>query len=115
MDHDPITQAHSDWTTKRVPLITTASHEKSIWVPYLHAAYTKGTSRSAVDNDLRDINVVRNRIAHHEPVFDRHQNPTQEPHRIHAAIIRLMQMFSTDAANHISSTSTVTFVLTQRP
>lgn len=95
--------------------LTTASHEKSIWVPYLHAAYPKGTSRSAVDNDLRDINVVRNRIAHHEPVFDRYRNPTQEPHQIHATIVRLMQMFSNDAANHISSTSMVTSVLIQRP
>jgi hypothetical protein len=95
--------------------LTTASHEKSIWVPYLHFAYPKGTSRSAVDNDLRDINVVRNRIAHHEPIFGRHHNPTQEPRQIHTTVVQLMQMFSSDAANHVSSTSTVMSVLAQRP
>ncbi|MCV6990842.1 hypothetical protein H7I87_22345 [Mycobacterium timonense] len=95
--------------------LTTASHEKSIWVPYVHFAYPKGTSRSAVDSDLRDINVVRNRIAHREPIFDRHHNPTQEPRQIHATVVQLMQMFSSDAANHVSSTSTVMSVLAQRP
>lgn len=95
--------------------LTTASHEKSIWVPYLHGAYPKGTSRAAVDNDLRDINAVRNRIAHHEPVFDRRHNPTQEPDQIHATVVRLMKMFSVDASQHIATTSTVAAVLSQRP
>lgn len=95
--------------------LTTASHEKSIWVPYLNAAYPKGTSRSAVDNDIADINVVRNRIAHHEPIFDRHQNPTQEPAQIHATLVRLMTMLSPDAASHLAASSTVTTVLSQRP
>ncbi|WP_071288978.1 hypothetical protein [Mycolicibacterium llatzerense] len=95
--------------------LTTATHEKSIWVPYLHAAYPKGTSRSAVDRSLFDVNIVRNRIAHHEPIFDRRQNPTQEPDQLHATTVRLMTMFSADAATHLSSSSTVLAVFAQRP
>jgi hypothetical protein len=95
--------------------LTTASHEKSIWVPYLHAAYPKGTVRSAVDSDIADINVVRNRIAHHEPVFDRYQNPTQEPDQVHATLVKLMTMLSPEVASHLAVSSTITTVLSQRP
>jgi hypothetical protein len=95
--------------------LTTASHEKSIWVPYLHGAYPKGTRRSVVDNDIADINEVRNRIAHHEPIFDRHRNPTQEPAEVRAALVKLLTMLSPDAASHLVASSTVTTVLSQRP
>lgn len=95
--------------------LTTATHEKSLWVPYLHSAYPKGTRRTAVDRGLNDINTVRNRIAHHEPIFDRHQNPTQEPDKLHATLVQLMAMLSPDAAAHLSASSTVTTVFTQRP
>jgi hypothetical protein len=49
--------------------ITSSAHEKSLWVPFLHTAYPPGTSRKDVDRSVSRLNELRNRVAHHEPIF----------------------------------------------
>lgn len=95
--------------------LTSASHEKSVWVPYLHHAYPPKTVRSTVDAMVSTINSVRNRIAHHEPLFDRIATPEQEPAQAHATLTAVLSLLSPDIATHVSGTSTVAAVLSQRP
>ena len=95
--------------------LTTASHEKSIWVPYLHHAYPTSTRRADIDRVIGNINVVRNRIAHHEPVFDRIRTPDLEPASIHAELVRVLRMIAPDVAAHIEPTSTVAAVIAAKP
>ncbi|MGN6482801.1 MAG: hypothetical protein ACTHMX_00220, partial [Thermomicrobiales bacterium] len=95
--------------------LTTASHEKTVWVPYLHQAFPVGTNRSTVDKMIGSINTVRNRIAHHEPIFDRHRTPHLEPALVHASLMEVLHMIAPDVAIHLAPTSTVINVLTRRP
>lgn len=74
--------------------LTAASHEKSVWVPYLHHAYPAKTNRADVDKTIGNLNAVRNRIAHHEPIFDRVNAPGQEPARVHADLMRVLGMIA---------------------
>ncbi|GEL27139.1 hypothetical protein PSU4_60930 [Pseudonocardia sulfidoxydans NBRC 16205] len=43
-------------------------HE-SLWVPRLHTAFRPGTSRREVDDPVVRLHKLRNRVAHHEPLF----------------------------------------------
>lgn len=95
--------------------LTSASHEKTVWVPYLHHAYPPKTDRASVDKIIGNVNTVRNRIAHHEPIFDRTKTPDQEPTRVHADLMRVLAMIAPDVATHLAPSSTVATVLAQRP
>lgn len=44
-------------------------HEKTIWVRHLHHAYPIGSRRASVHRVLESARLLRNRIAHHEPIF----------------------------------------------
>lgn len=96
--------------------LTVASHEKALWVPYLHHAYPRGTNRKDPDGVISTINRVRNRIAHHEPIFDRPGIPDdQRPTTFHAALMSVLDQLAPKAAEYVSRTSTVATVLTERP
>ncbi|MGL4304673.1 MAG: Abi family protein [Mycobacteriaceae bacterium] len=51
--------------------LTSNASEKVLWLPYIYHSYPAGTNRKAVDQAISRINTLRNRIAHHEPIFDR--------------------------------------------
>lgn len=91
--------------------LTSASREKSLWVPYLHNAYPAGTNRPVPDKAIEIINAVRNRVSHHEPVF----GPTQDPAAVHNSIVKLLDWVAPPVAAHLTATSTVHAVLDQRP
>lgn len=95
--------------------LTSAANEKSIWVPYLHHAYPQGTDRGPVDKSISAINKVRNRIAHHEPIFDRQRTPELDPGVVSTSILTTLGLLNQDAAAHVGSTSRVAEVLGQRP
>lgn len=94
--------------------LTAASHEKTLWVPYLHHAYPAKTQRKGIDETIGNINTVRNRIAHHEPVFDR-RDPAQDPGQLHADMMTVLAMLAPDAHQHLAPHSTVSTVISQRP
>ena len=50
--------------------MTDKAHERTLWIPAVYRAWPKGTNRSELDAKLRLINEARNRIAHHEHLFD---------------------------------------------
>lgn len=49
--------------------MTDRSHERDLWIPSIHLAWPKGTSRDAINRKIAEINNVRNRAAHHEHLF----------------------------------------------
>lgn len=84
-------------------------------MPFLHHAYPVKTDRASVDQVIGTINTVRNRIAHHEPIFDRPKNPEQEPDKVHSELMRVLRMLNPEVAQHLGPTSTVQAVLALKP
>lgn len=93
--------------------LTTASHEKSVWVPYLHHAYNQGANRAEMDRIVGNINTMRNRIAHHEPLFNQKSDMT--PAKIHEGLLLLLAHIGPQVVNHVASSSQVQTVLAQKP
>lgn len=91
--------------------LTTKAMEKSVWVPYLHKAFPRGTSRSRVDAQITAVNMLRNRIAHHEPLF----TSTADPSIIHADMMDCLLLLSPDVHAHVSQTSKVSQTLAAMP
>lgn len=90
---------------------TTASMEKSVWVPYLHRAFPRGTSRSTVDAQISAVNTLRNRIAHHEPLFAQ----TLDPNAVHDDMMECLLLLSPDVHTHVLRTSSVLPLLAAKP
>jgi hypothetical protein len=51
--------------------LTVSMFEHSLWVPYLHKSFQprKAPKRSVFNQQIDKIRQLRNRIAHHEPIF----------------------------------------------
>jgi hypothetical protein len=93
--------------------LTTNAMEKTVWVPYLHHAFPKGTQRSYVDHTIESVNTLRNRIAHHEPIATRSGSP--DPARVHREMVNILDGIAPAVHSHVSATSRVRHVLTLRP
>lgn len=92
---------------------TDAAHEKSLWVPYLHRAWPKKTSRVAIERSLTTINTARNRASHHEPLFG--TQPGRDLAVAHREVLRLSGLLLPELAVYIQDTTTVPAILTTRP
>ena len=92
---------------------TDAAHEKSLWVPYLHRAWPKKTSRVALERSITTINTARNRASHHEPLFD--IQPGRDLAAAHREVLRLSGLLVPELAVYIQATTTVPTVLATRP
>ena len=92
---------------------TDAAHEKALWVPYLHHAWPKKTSRVALERSMTTINTARNRASHHEPLFGAKLG--RDLTAAHAEVLRLSALLSPELAEYIRDTTTVTATLTARP
>ncbi|SBW21739.1 hypothetical protein FDG2_2105 [Candidatus Protofrankia californiensis] len=89
--------------------LSSASHEKTLWVPYLHRAFPSGTDRRDVDGRVGRMHVVRNRAAHHEPLF-----------RLDLAVILadlrfLAHLMAPPLADYVTATSWVPALIAARP
>jgi hypothetical protein len=51
--------------------LTASMFEHSLWVPYLHKSFLpkKSPKRAVFNHQINKIRKLRNRIAHHEPIF----------------------------------------------
>ncbi|GAA2893141.1 hypothetical protein GCM10010472_59700 [Pseudonocardia halophobica] len=49
--------------------LSSRRHHDDLWVPRLHTAFRPGTDRRAVDEPVRRLHELRNRVAHHEPLL----------------------------------------------
>jgi len=89
--------------------LNSSAHEKSLWVPFLHTAYPPGTARKDVDRRISRLNELRNRVAHHEPIFSQPLGSAKQ------ALIYVCALFSTDVATYVQATSSVGQLLKRRP
>lgn len=89
--------------------LTDDLHEKTLWVPSLHAAFVPGADRARLHAALSALREFRNRVAHHESVFDRRP----EDHRRY--IVYVARQLSPELHDHIVQHSRLPVVLEARP
>lgn len=90
--------------------LSVKSHEKSLWVPYLHSAFPAGTDRAHdVDRRIHRLHTLRNRVAHHEPLLK-----VNLPARL-ADITDLATLINPDLGAYITATSRIRHVIASRP
>lgn len=90
--------------------LTDRAHERTLWIPYLRHAWPKGTDRSELDAKIRLVNTARNRIAHHEHLFDP-KDPAFEPLNIGRMTVELFRMLVSEPTRYgVSLTHTETFL-----
>lgn len=84
------------------------SHEKTIWVPYLHKAFPLGTDRNRLNDSLASLRGFRNRVAHHENILNGSEGERRR-------IVYLVRLLSPAALEHLQSNSDVATILAKRP
>ncbi|WP_188037100.1 Abi family protein [Actinotalea sp. JY-7885] len=89
--------------------LTDDLHEKTLWVKCLHTAYTPGADRAVIHGALSALRALRNRVAHHESIFDR----SPESHRRH--IIHVAKHLSPELHGHIAAASRLPDLIANRP
>ena len=83
-----------------------ASYEMTLWRPALHRAFPNvRISRKAAHRPLDYLRMVRNRIAHHEPIFSRYLE------KDYASILQVTEWISFQAADWIRGHSRVAGLL----
>lgn len=82
--------------------LTDRKYEHRLWVPYLHKAFLPGKppARAAFNMQLEKLRQLRNRIAHHEPIFhmalrDELQRIDEVTHRLCHTTAAVMKHTST--------------------
>lgn len=84
-------------------------YETKFWQPHLRKAFPRYTgTRGQLSKDLETIRLLRNRIAHHEPIFGRHLWGD------HLRIARIAGYIDLDAKAYIDSQSRMDSVLNKR-
>lgn len=91
-----------------------SKYHASLWVPDLHSAFPHGPAdlrarRHKVEQRLRELHIVRNRAAHHEPIHAR------DLERDHEYAIELLGWISPVAAEWAADTTSLRAVLATRP
>lgn len=89
--------------------LSSSAHEKTLWVPALHRAFTPGTDRRDVDRPIGRLHDLRNRVAHHEPLLR-----SDIAGRV-ADAVAVASLIDSDLGQHLTTTSRVTHLLSQRP
>lgn len=84
-------------------------HDEHLWVPHLHKAFRPGTSRRAVDQPVKRLHTLRNRVAHHEPLL------TTDLEQACQDVLTVAGLISEELCAHIRAHSTCTTLIGQRP
>ncbi len=89
--------------------LSSSAHEKTLWVPYLHKAFPRGTNRATVDRKIGDLHELRNRAAHWEPLL------AAPLPRLMNDLVSVAGLLSPDLAAYIQHHSQVAVLLSRRP
>lgn len=89
--------------------LTDSLHEKTLWVPALHEAFVPGADRAKLHTAMTELRDIRNRVAHHESVFD------QRPENARRSIVYVARNLSPDLQNHLVGTSRLAELLRSKP
>lgn len=86
-----------------------AEYNRRLWQPCLHAAFDGAVRRRHLHSDLNGLRLLRNRIAHHEPVHNRDLADG------YARLVGVAERISPLLRARIDSTSRVPSLLIARP
>ena len=89
--------------------LSSAAHEKTLWVPHLHTAFPPGTDRAKVDRAIGDLHGLRNRAAHWEPLL---AAPLQ---RRMTDLVWVAGLLAPELASYIQHHSEVSALLAKHP
>ncbi len=85
-------------------------YEMRLWRPILYKAFPNAKlSRKAVHQPLDRLRTLRNRIAHHEPIFQRHLTDDNR------SILQVLAWICAETAAWVGHHSTVQAILAVRP
>lgn len=94
----------------------TSRHDRRLWIPRIRALFPNADAalrpwdlRRAVHDDLYRIRDLRNRVAHHEPIFTRDLAGDLE------TTLSLVRMRSAPTADLLGQVESVSSLLTSRP
>lgn len=94
----------------------TSRHDDQLWLPHFRLIFPNADTtveikelRGEIYNDLEKIRKLRNRIAHHEPIFRRKLNEDYE------AIIKIIGYRCEDTAQWLSLNQSVVSLLNNKP
>lgn len=94
----------------------TSRHDDQLWLPHFRTTFPHADAsvaiqalRGEIHNDLEKIRKLRNRIAHHEPIFRRKLNENYE------AIIKIIGYRCEDTAQWLSLNQNVVSLLNNKP
>lgn len=96
-------------------MMFTSRHDVQLWLPYLTQIFPNAPIsnvsqlRNEIYKELEIIRSLRNRIAHHEPIFKR--NLQQDYERI----IKIIRYQSIDTATWLNQSQMVTSLLANKP
>jgi hypothetical protein len=90
--------------------LTQSERDATIWTPTLSGAYP-GMTRGQVHNNMRKLNVFRNRLAHWEPVFTRTTGLMRQLNLMDDMFLAL----DVDVRNWVGANSKVPAVVAQMP
>lgn len=99
-------------------LLHSKTYEATLWTPCLRRAYPlqQPNDRSVVYHHLDRLNTVRNRIAHHEPIYGSTIGKTGlDIAGMHDALIELLGWIDFDVQRWVIAQSRVPMLLTNRP
>lgn len=83
-------------------------HEKTIWVPWLHAVFPEGTDRKKLNATLTSLRDFRNRVAHHESIL---ANPEAKRRQL----VSVVKLISPELNAHMQEHSQVLAIQSTRP
>lgn len=89
--------------------LTTRAHERHLWLPYLHHGFVAGTNRRHIDNPMGRLHLLRNRVAHHEPLLSENLSGRR------ADVLALLDRVSPDLRDYVAGQSTWATIEAQRP
>ena len=84
-------------------------HEKTLWVPSLHTAFVPGADRAKLHSAFTHLRAARNRVAHHESIFD------QRAENVRRTVLFVARNLSPELHGYISRTSRLAGLLAARP
>jgi hypothetical protein len=94
----------------------TVRHDSRLWdnhlrrvLPFAPSTLSVQSIRSQVNSDIRDIRQLRNRIAHHEPIFTRQLSDD------YTKILKLIEWRDDTASLWLDSIQNVTSLLPEKP
>ena len=109
LPEDVVASLSLGFWTGLVGLGSTHQYETLFWQPHLRKAFPGYSGqRGKLSSDLESIRLLRNRIAHHEPIFGRNLWGD------HLRIVRVASYIDADAATYIDTQSRVDSVLQKR-